>query len=86
MFTDRFIKLPTDLFFTKEAEMVGYNESTKAEQVLMRVNPLEITHYRKSIEEDDKKETTLIHLKSGESFHVSLLINEFEELLNNYQK
>lgn len=86
MFTDRFIKVPVDLYNSKDADMVGYNEDTKEGATEMRINPFEVSHYRSS--EDDKEDIlnkTLVHMKNGDSFHVSITIEKFEKLLNEHK-
>ncbi len=85
-FTDRFIEVPVDLYNTTEAEMIGYTEETKTEPSYMKINPFEIAYYRPIEDDDDNLTQTLITFKSGDSFHITLPIEEFEKRLNNFDK
>ncbi len=85
-FTDRFIEMPVDLYNTEDAEMIGYNEETKVEPSYMKIIPFEIAYYRPAKDDDDNLTQTLIYLKTGENFHITLPIEEFEKRLNNFDK
>ena len=83
MFTNRFIKIPVDLYERKDAEMIGYNKNTKSEGTIMFVQPFEISHFRPTNNDDtDELTCVLIHMKNGDSFVSSLNIKEFEKILN----
>ncbi len=85
-FTDRFIEVPVDLYNTTEAEMIGYTEETKTEPSYMKINPFEISYYRPAKDDGDNSTQTLIYLKTGENFYITLPIDEFEKRLNNFDK
>lgn len=82
MFSNRFIKAPIDLYNKKEAEMVGYGKSTKEGVSVMSFLALEVSHYRPAFDDNDEEIYTLIYMKGGESFILSINIAEFEKLLN----
>lgn len=84
MFTKRFIKIPVDLYNKKESDMIGYGESTKGDNVDMRINPFEVSHYRPGHDDKDEFTATLIHMKNGDSFYSSISIDEFENVLNEF--
>lgn len=84
-FTDRFIKLPIQVFDKKMAEVTGKEEG---EDSWMNVNPLEIATYRPSYDkdDDDKKEIVYITLKNGDGTNIYMGFAEFEEAINNHMK
>lgn len=82
MFTDRFIQIPVDLYNKKDADMIGYVESTKGDSVIMRINPFEVSHYRPGHDDNDEFTATLIHMKNGDSFYSSMSVDAFELILN----
>jgi hypothetical protein len=82
-FTDRYIKLPIELFDKKLAETTGdFNSSSF--QGYMMINPFEIRSYRPCYSEDGAStlEETIVDFKSGESVVVLLDIKDFERKLN----
>lgn len=85
MLTDRFIKVPIELF-SKNAEYIGYNEASKTTEVDIRINPLEIAFYRENSNQGELTNETLIWLKNGEYVVVAMPIHEFENLLNHHFK
>ena len=82
-FTDRFIKVPIQVFDRKLKEVTGIEEG---EDSWMNVNPLEIASYRPSWDSADetKTEITSMMLKSGDCTLVYMSVKEFEHLLNNW--
>lgn len=83
MFTDRFIKVPLELFNKDKAEIVGYNEDTKTCDTILSLLPFEVSHYRPAFE-DGRETGTVIFMKNGDDFEISISLNEFEKLLNNH--
>lgn len=81
MFTDRYIKVPVDLY--ANAELIGYNENSKSNTVMYRINPLEVSVYRESSGEGVLTGETTIWMKNGEVIVIALSIDEFEKLLND---
>lgn len=86
MFTDRFIKLPIDLFDTDTANQIGYNDNTKTAEVMVRVSPLDISYYRPAFDKGEPLNETFICLKTGIDFNAKMKIDEFEKVLNEHQK
>jgi len=81
MFTDRFMSLPIQVYDTKEAELTGkedFKEST------CKINPMQICEYYQSWDGDT--EGTQLYFNNGRSFIVYVTIDEFEKLLNSWQK
>ncbi len=85
MFTDRFIMVPVELY-SINAELIGYNEDSKTNTVLVRINPLDISIYREYSEGGLLTGETTVILKNGENFIIHMPINEFENLLNHFNK
>lgn len=84
MFTDRFIKIPVKIFNVKEKELTG-NENTVDSWV--KILPMEIIEYGPTDAEDSGEFIyTNIVLKGQEKYVAYLSIQEFENLLNNYNK
>lgn len=84
-FTDRYIKLPIQIYDRKHAEITGQEVG---EDSWMKVNPMEIASYRPTYDKDDieKKEIVSITTKQGDSTNVYLSPEEFEELLNSFNR
>lgn len=80
-FTDRFISVPTKIYNTAMKELTG-NEVY--EDSFSKINPLEICEYY--ISSDDDIEVTQVYLKNGRSFCTYITFDEFEKLLNSWQK
>lgn len=82
-FTDRFIKLPIQVYDRKLKEVAGVEES---EDSWMKINPADISNYRPSYDSADetKAEITSVTLKTGDTTLVYLSIDQFEELLNSH--
>lgn len=87
MFTDRFIKLPIEMYDRKEAELTGNDNSTTFEAYMM-INPMEILSYRPMFDDDQNQEDkTVVDFKGGNSDIIVLMpIHEFENLLNHHFK
>ena len=85
MFTDRFIKVPIELF-SKNAEHIGYNDDSKTNVVGIRINPLDISYYRENSCEGELTNETCVWFKNGEYYVIVMPIYEFESLLNHYGK
>lgn len=87
MFTNRFIHIPIDLYDDTKVDVLGFTEELKTTQILVRVNPFDISHYREIAENGVLIENeTLILLKNGESFVAAMSISEFEKLLDNFDR
>jgi len=80
MFTDRFIKVPIQIYNIANAELIGTKEYFSNWE---KFNPMDLSSYFPS--EADGEEGTQICLKSGHTFWTSLTPEQFEKLLNNYQ-
>lgn len=85
-FTDRYIKVPVDLYEKSKADMIGYSEETKSGNVLMRICMDEISHYRPSLDDNDELKNTLIHMINGDTFHLALTVKDFEKALNSHDE
>lgn len=85
-FTDRYVKLPIDLYEKDKADIIGCNEETKICDTTISVEPFQISHYRKTLDENFAPNGTSIHMKNGDSFYICLSVKEFEDVINNYQK
>jgi hypothetical protein len=84
-FTDRFIKLPIQVFDSKLAESIGEDKCEYVDSFI-KINPFEISSYKET--DSDKfngKRHTYINMKDGGGFYVFLSIEKFEELLNKFQ-
>jgi len=81
MFTDRFMSVPTQVYNTKLQELTG---KTDYEESFSKINPMDLSEYHRS--SDDGQECTQLYLKNGRGFITYLTIEEFEKLLNAWQK
>lgn len=86
MFTDRFIKVPVELYDTKEADIIGYSKDTKFADTYMKINPFEISHYRPSTDNNDALSETCVHFKNGSQAVIKMTTEKFEELLNKFNQ
>lgn len=83
MFTDRFIKIPIQVYDKELAELTGkepdYTDSW------MKINPMEISEYKPTVTEKDGHETdcTYIVMKNGSGFYCYLIPEDFEKILNS---
>lgn len=84
MFTDRFIKVPIILYNKNEADILGYNNTSKEVEVLLRFDINELSNYRPSFNDDDEIQTTGIHLKNGEYFNCEISVKDFEIKVNEF--
>lgn len=80
MFTDRFIKIPTQIYNTKQAELTGKEEYYDS---FSKINPLDLSEYYQST--SDEREVVQLYLKNGRSFCAEMTFDEFENLLNSWQ-
>lgn len=82
-FTDRFLKIPIQVYDRKLKETAGIDES---EESWMKFNPMEISNYRPSYDSADEAQTEIVSmtLKNGDTTLVYLSMTEFEKLLNNW--
>lgn len=79
-FTDRFIRVPIEVYDRQTKELTGVELS---EESYMMLNPFEISHYRPSYDPvKPDVECTLVSFKNGNEVLVYLTIGEFEKLLN----
>jgi len=84
-FTDRFIELPIKVYDISDSELTG---KTEYEESFMKVNPMEISHYKPTYDGDEDREIkyVFVTLKNGDGFFVYLSIDAFERLLNAHLK
>lgn len=85
-FTDRFIKLPVDLYNVERAKVIGYNSDSNEGETYIKVNPLDISFYGPGIDDNDDLKHTLIHFKSGDAIHIKISTKQFEDMLNEKMK
>jgi hypothetical protein len=84
MFTDRFIKLPIEMFNRKEAELTDNPDAGTFESYGM-FNAFEISSYWPAYNNDGEiEEKVTVYFKNGESVLVLMPIAKFEQLLNNH--
>jgi len=82
MFTDRFIKVPVQIYSVKNAELTGKRE---LESSWIKFLPFELSDYGPTADDDDDvMDKTGIHLKSGHYFTAFIKVEEFEKLLNDH--
>lgn len=82
MFTDRFIRVPIEMYNKTYADLTGDDEGTTFE-AFMKLNPMEIISYRPKYDKDQNEEDkTIVDLKNTEDFIVLMSFREFERLLN----
>lgn len=85
-FTERYIKLPIEIYRQKELELMG-DEGAVPFGAYTMLNPFEIVMYRPCYNENDEEtDGTLVHLKSGAEFVVNLHIEDFEMQINHFMK
>lgn len=89
-FTDRFISVMVLIY---DGEAAKYKDEKECDtiQTVVKTNPFKIESYQQSIplnEEfcEEGKTTTNIVMESGESHLARMPIDEFEKLLNSWQK
>ncbi len=91
-FTDRYIKLPIKLFNSRDKELLDKKESEcDMIDVYARVNPYKIISYRPAIPEEftyeeNNQVCTQVNIEDGDGYLVYLPIEEFEKLLNSFDK
>lgn len=85
-FTDKFISIKVPVYDRANAEMIGYNDKTSAGEVIYKINPFEISHYREAYSSGKESNEILLQLKNGDSFQVNMNLTDFEKLLNEHQK
>lgn len=84
MFTDRFVKVPVCVFDREEKELTG--KETLIDSYI-KINPFELSEYRPGYSNDPEDEECVnIIMKNGEKSMVRMNINEFEKLLNYFDK
>lgn len=83
MFTDRFIKLPVQVYDRKLAEITG--NTSNSEESYLKINPFDIVKYRPTWDNDDADNNEIVSMtdKNGDVTLIYLTVNEFEKLLNN---
>lgn len=83
-FTDRYIKVPIQVFNLKEKELTGNENGVDS---WMKFLPFELSNYKPSYDDGEPDvEITHITLKNGYSCLVYISPEEFEKLLNDSQK
>lgn len=83
-FTDRFISIPVKIYNKKEAELTNGNAS--CEDVFAKIDPFNIEHWRPTYDDAFPNENCVfVQLKSQESFIVYMSMEDFEEMLNNFE-
>lgn len=87
MFTDRFIKLPVELYNKKQAELTDDYDSNSFEGFI-KLNPFDISAYRPGYNKEGTEivDETVVDFKSGESVLILLHIDDFEKQLNAFAK
>lgn len=82
-FTYRFIKIPIKVYNTQDADLMGHKTF---EDTWMKINPIEISQYKPSHDDDNESNCTYLSMRNGDGFYLYLTTDEFEELLNTHQK
>jgi len=91
MFTDRFLKVPCLMYNPDEEELMGksYKDTQKIRTIKM-INPLRIESYGEAIPVDDfyegNKIWTCVNMQSGIDFIVTMAMDEFSKLINDFIK
>lgn len=91
-FTDRYIKVPAKLIDPKERELTNKNEDEYAElDIKVRINPYKIVSYRAAIPmelefDEGNQICTSVDIEGGNGYLVYMPIEEFEKLLNSFDK
>jgi hypothetical protein len=90
MFTDRFIEITVWIY---DGEAAKFKDEKECERMptACKINPFKIESYQQSIPidlefEEEGKVCTSIVMESGESHLARMTINEFEKILNAWQK
>lgn len=81
MFTDRFLKVPTDLINEKQKDLTGNDNAYEA---FTHILPMDVCEYHETSYEGVYG--TQIFFKNGRGFMINISVEEFEKLLNNHQK
>ena len=81
MFTDRFLKVPTDLVNERQKDLTGNDGAYEA---VTSILPMEICEYHDTTYEEQTG--TQIYFKNGRGFMINLSAVEFEKMLNDHQK
>ncbi len=86
MFTERFIRVPIELYNKTQAELTG--DDGDSFEGYLKINPMEILSYRPRYNDDDHNEenVTVVDFKNGENILVLMPLIEFEKLLNDKYK
>lgn len=83
MFTDRFKRIPVEVFIKSEAELMGEENATTL-TVKARIDPNMICGYRPDPGTDtDNKPRVVIELMDGATYAVTMGIAEFEKFMND---
>jgi len=81
MFTDRFVRVPVNMYSQKEADLTGKEEYVPSVEM---INPFEIRSYYANINHEDR-DTVSVIFKDGSGLLVCTSLEEFEKLLNDHQ-
>jgi hypothetical protein len=81
-FTDRFLKIPIEVFNIKEKDLTGKENCIVS---YTKILPFEIAEYRPTYDADNTDvELTSIALKNGDRFCCVLTVKEFEKLIDGF--
>lgn len=85
MWSDRFIKLPIQVYDKQQKELTG---KEILEDSYIKINPLDISLYRPTYDDFDpeQKEITSVTTKYGDTTLVQLSVWEFEKQINDFLK
>jgi hypothetical protein len=83
-YTDKFLRLPVEMYNKKEAELTGDNDSSSFDS-FGKFNPMEISSYIPAYDNDSKliKKTT-VYFRGGESILVLMDLPSFEKVVNEF--
>ena len=91
-FTDRYIKVPIKIYNNKEEDLLN-KKSFECEEIELelRLNPFKIEGYHPTISggldfDSNNVNSTTVIMESGESHLIYLTIEEFEKLLDDFNK
>lgn len=84
MYTDKFMRVPVEMFLRSEAELTGDIDSSSFPSYA-KINPMDIVMYMPTYDEETKPEDcTMIYFRSAESVKVLLPLHIFEKKLDAF--
>jgi hypothetical protein len=84
-FTDRYIKLPSKMVNIKEADMVGQENANQMDTDIY-LNPMDISVFRRGMDDNVEQGNTVVELKSGEPYVIAMDLGQFVKTINDFMK